>query len=134
MDIDVTEMPKFSDERGFLVEFLKSVELDNKQFGQIYLATLKPGGLRGNHFHRDKSEWLCIVQGKARIALEHVETKERKELELDAGAEKIVRVKIPPNVAHAIKNVSQVPLVIVAYTDRLYNPKTVHQEHYLVIK
>ena len=89
--------------------------------------------MRGNHFHADKNEWLAITQGKAKIALEHVETKERKELEVDANAENIVRVRILPNVAHAIKNISDTPLVIVAYTEKLYNPETVHQEHYTVL-
>lgn len=74
------------------------------------------------------------MQGRVRLVLEDVKTKERKEFDLDANADKIVRIKIPCNVAHAIKNVSDKPVVIAAYTDKLYDPETVHQEHYSVIE
>jgi len=128
------ELPKFQDERGFLIEFLKRTELPEKEFGQIYLATLAPGKMRGNHFHANKSEWLCIIQGRAHIALEQIKTKERKELDVDAEAEKITRIVIPPNIAHTIKNTSDTPLVIVAYTERLYDAETAHQEYYKVLE
>lgn len=44
MDFDCIKLPKFEDNRGFLIEFLKASELlDRKrEFGQIYCATLAP--------------------------------------------------------------------------------------------
>ena len=130
----MTELPKFSDKRGFLIEFLKSTELSAKEFGQIYLATIEPGHIRGNHFHNDKNEWICIMHGKAKMVLEDVNTKERAEFDLDTESNKIIRIKIPTNIAHAIKNVSDNIVVLIAYTEKLYDPKTLHKEDYLVIE
>jgi len=32
MDIEITELKKFEDERGFLIEFLKGIELDKDYY------------------------------------------------------------------------------------------------------
>lgn len=135
MDYSVKELKKFSDERGFLVEFLKNSELggEMKTFGQIYLSTIGPGFLRGNHFHRRKHEFFALMSGQARLVVEDIETKKRKEHALDATGDHIVRIRVGPGVAHVIKNVSSETVVVCSYTDKEYDPEDLDQEAYRII-
>lgn len=135
MDFDVTELKKFADERGFLIEFLKASELKkrHKSYGQNYCGTIHPNALRGNHYHKIKEEWITALAGKLTLVLEDINTKERKEVTLDADATTIRRVRIGCNVAHAIKNNHTSPAVFLAYTIKEYNQKELDQNFYKVI-
>ena len=135
MDYKIEELNKFEDERGFLIEFLKNSEMsgDQKTFGQIYLATIKPGCFRGNHYHKHKVEFFAVMIGKVSIILEDINTKERKELEIDAAGKKVVRVRVGPNVAHSIKNNSDQEIVLCAYSNEEYYSKSLDQEVYKLI-
>jgi dTDP-4-dehydrorhamnose 3,5-epimerase-like enzyme len=135
MDYSIEELVKIEDKRGFLVEFLKSSELaeDEKPFGQIYLTTIKGGCARGNHYHRRKKEFYVIMSGKALLLLEAIDTKERKEFEIDASGDKIVRISVGPNVAHAIKNISDGDIILCAYSTIEYDKNAIDQEVYKLL-
>lgn len=115
---------KKPDSRGYLVEFMKASELPAgmKEFSQIYVTTMTPGAVRGNHYHKNRYEWFAIFNGRVLVVLEDVNTKERKEIMLDDSGDKLKRVRIRNSVAHAFKNVSDTKVVLVAYTDRVYDP------------
>jgi len=135
MDYSIKELVKIEDKRGFLVEFLKSSELaeDEKSFGQIYLTTIKRGHVRGNHYHQRKREFYVIISGKASLLLEDINTKERKEFEIDASENKIVRISVGRNVAHAIKNISEQDILLCAYTNIEYDENAIDQEVYTLL-
>lgn len=135
MDYTVTELKKASDERGFLVEFLKQSELAGEKapFGQIYLTTIAPGTLRGNHFHHDRVEYFALMCGHANVTIEDTRTKERIVVALDASGDRVVRVRVGPKVAHAIYNDSDTDVILCAYTDGEYDPAKVDQEVYKLI-
>jgi len=59
---------------------------------------LPEGGIRGNHVHHRKQEYLYLIAGELRLTLEDIATGERAELSLKAGD----RVHIPPGIAHAL--------------------------------
>ena len=137
MNIEITELKKFEDERGFLIEFLKGIELDkdNKEFGHLYIATMKPNCIRGNHYHETKFEILTILSGKAQILLEDPKTKEKKEIIIDADKDaKLKRIKIGSYTAHVVKNISNSSVVVVSYTNQLYNSKTPDDKRYTIIE
>ena len=137
MDIEITELKKFEDERGFLIEFLKGIELDkdNKDFGQLYIAAIKPNYIRGNHYHENKFEILTVLSGKSKIFLEDIKTKEKKEIILDANKDKsIKRIKIGSYIAHTVKNLSDSSIIVVSYTNKLYNHETPDDKKYIIIE
>ena len=131
----VTKLPKFEDDRGFLIEFLKNRELDmeHEKFGQIYLATIKKGRIRGNHYHLNKREVFTVMSGKARVILEDIETKERREVMLDPSEDKVMRVEFGPGVAHAIESIGEQDLVVVAYNDVQYDENKTDDIRYVLI-
>lgn len=76
--------------------------LHNSEDPICYLAwiELKPGVLRGNHYHRVKREHLYLIQGTARVCLLDLETQERLELQINAGD----LILIEPGIAHVIES------------------------------
>jgi dTDP-4-dehydrorhamnose 3,5-epimerase len=129
MDFNIVKLEKKKSQNGVLVEFLKRTDLSgsNKEFKQIYVATILPGKIRGNHYHKKKSEWFTIFNGKVKVVIEDIKTKEKKEIILDSSEEYIYRIFLKAGVAHAFKNISDSTVVLVAYMNKIYdlnNPDT----------
>ena len=101
MQIQIKKLHKVSDNRGWLTEILNGT--NSQKIVNIHYSYSKPSAIRGNHYHQNKTELLCLTFGKGRLVLEENVTKERKELSLNG--ESPVLVEIPPEVAHAIENI-----------------------------
>jgi len=130
MDCKIEQCFKHTDSRGYLVEFLKNVELkeDEKEFGQIYFVTFeKPGQVRGNHYHTRIAEWFGVAYGTLQVILENVKTGERKELVISSDDRTFTRLNIPPYVAHAFKNLTPTA-VLLDYCTKQYDPVD-HDRH-----
>lgn len=115
MNYQIEYFEKYNDQRGQLVVFLRNSNLKKKEktFGQIYFVTFeKKGAVRGNHYHKKWEEWFGVISGKVKVILEDVKTKKRVSLTLDSEGKKYVRLKIGPNIAHAIKNATPYAAVL----------------------
>jgi mannose-6-phosphate isomerase-like protein (cupin superfamily) len=55
--------------------------------GIQYIASveLREGGLRGNHYHKHKEEFLYIIEGEILLVVEDVENRARESVSLGAG-------------------------------------------------
>lgn len=110
-----------SDERGW---FLKVITGTEEQLplhtGEVYLTMGKPGQAKGGHYHPEALEWFTIIEGRAILKLEDMTTQEKMELELNF--EDAVTVFVPNNIAHIFINNSDKNFILLAYTDKLYNP------------
>jgi dTDP-4-dehydrorhamnose 3,5-epimerase len=116
MNVFIKQLKVHTDERGWLAEILRQEDIDvNKKFGQFYVTTAKPGITKANHYHKRKTEWFCVIKGKGKLVLKDIETNEVKELEM--GDKNMIVVKIPPNMAHAIKNIGSNMMYLLAYID-----------------
>ena len=65
-------------------------------------------------------EWFTIIEGSAILKLEDMETHERRDIEMPF--EKAQTVFIPNGVAHIVVNNSDKNFILLAYTDKLYDP------------
>ena len=110
-----------SDERGW---FLKAItgteEYIPSHTGEVYLTMGKPGQSKGGHYHPEALEWFTIIEGNAILKLEDIKTHER--LDIEMSLEKAITVFIPSDVAHIVVNNSDKEFILLAYTDKLYNP------------
>lgn len=113
MNIEIKSLEKHEDERGYLLEILKSDEI-NEGIQQIYFSTSKPGAVRGGHYHKKKIEWFCAVKGTAKLFLENIITKEEKEIILHH--DKPTVVKVLPNIWHSLENIggTEMHLIVVS--------------------
>jgi UDP-2-acetamido-2,6-beta-L-arabino-hexul-4-ose reductase len=105
MQLETKELSSFSDKRGWLTEILNDA---GQRIENIHYSYSEPGVVRGNHYHKHSTEWLCVTFGSAKIILEDNYTKERKELVVSGDSP--VLVKIPPEITHAIENCSSEPM------------------------
>lgn len=109
------------DERGWFLKAITGTEENiPSHTGEVYLTMGKPGQAKGGHYHPEAVEWFTIIDGSATLKLEDMETHERRDIEM--SLEEAVTVFIPNNVAHIVVNNSNKNFILLAYTDKLYDP------------
>jgi UDP-2-acetamido-2,6-beta-L-arabino-hexul-4-ose reductase len=118
MDIVLKKLDKKVDERGFVFEVLRSEQVAS-QFGQIFISTVKPGKVKGNHYHKRKKEWYCIVRGSVTVHLLDVKTGDKQEVNLDESEPTLLQIN--PGVSHAITNNTEEEAWILAYISESFN-------------
>ena len=110
-----------ADDRGWFLKAITGKEEDiPSHTGEVYLTMGKPGQAKGGHYHPEAVEWFTIIGGCAILKLEDMETHERRDIEMPF--EKAQTVFIPNGVAHIVVNNSDKNFILLAYTDKLYDP------------
>ena len=110
-----------ADDRGWFLKAITGTEENiPSHTGEVYLTMGKPGQSKGSHYHPEAVEWFTVIEGSAVLKLEDIATHERKDIEM--SLEKAITVFIPNNVAHIVVNNSDKDFILLAYTDKLYDP------------
>jgi len=118
-----------SDQRGWFMEMLNANKT-SREIKQISVASIKPGEVRGNHYHLNKTEWFLVVGGKAEYYLEDPKTKEKIRLKLNSKNPKVITVF--PKIAHAVKNIDNKIIYFIEADSEIYNHKKPDANPYLV--
>jgi len=119
--VQVIERSLIKDERGWFLKAITGKENGLPSYtGEIYLTMGVPGQSKGGHYHPKALEWFTLIEGKATLRLEDIETHARMDIEM--SFETPTTVFIPNNVAHVVVNNSNMNFILLAYTDLLYNP------------
>lgn len=120
-NIEVRDLEKKSDERGWLIEVLSKDLVDESgEFGHLHVTVAYPGKVRGNHYHNRKLEWFCVPGGQGLLLLKDLKT--GKEEEILMGENALKTVKITPGIVHAIKNIGTQDMVLIVYANEKFNP------------
>jgi len=112
------------DERGFLVEILRSDWENFAGFGQVYITTALPGVVKAWHYHKHQKDNFCVIKGKAKIALYDAREDsptfgEIEEFIVEDGD--WLLITIPPMVMHGFKNIGDEEVYLLNTPNRLYN-------------
>ena len=121
--VKVTTLKVIPDERGRLMEMLRSDESDFMKFGQVYLTTAHPGAVKGWHYHKKQYDNMVVVSGMMKIVLcdQRTDSPTRGEInEIFAGVHNPVRVRIPPGVCHGFKCISAEEALVVNVPTEVY--------------
>ena len=118
-----------SDQRGWFMEMLNANKT-SREIKQISVASIKPGEVRGNHYHLNKTEWFLVVGGKAEYYLEDPKTKEKIRLKLNSKNPKVITVF--PKIAHAVKNIDNKIIYFIEADSEIYNHKKPDVNPYLI--
>lgn len=111
-----------SDERGWFFKAITGTEENiPSHTGEVYLTMGKPGKTKGGHYHLEAFEWFTVIQGETKLILEDIETKER--MEISMNLKESISVFVPCKVAHVLVNTGNSDFILLAYTDKLYDPK-----------
>ena len=104
-----------ADARGVLFEAVKG-----GGGGQTFLSTTRPGVMRGDHFHLNKTERFLVVQGEAIIRIRRVLSDEVWEYRVSGDAP--APVDIPTLHTHSIENTGDAELLTLFWTHELFDP------------
>lgn len=106
----------WEDDRGWGVNLLHAAGLNTMPVGDLHIVSLKPGKIRGNHYHQTSTEWLLFFGGQAKLLWREAEAQPIHEVEIfEAGP---TLYKIPPKVEHAAVNTGGHDIYLSAISDR----------------
>jgi dTDP-4-dehydrorhamnose 3,5-epimerase len=112
------------DERGFLMEMLRSDDDIFKKFGQVYLSVAYPGAVKGWHYHKKQTDNFTVVKGMLKVVLydQREGSKTYGEVnEFFVGEKNPMLIVIPPMVVHGVKAVGSEPGYLVNCPTEPYN-------------
>jgi len=125
--IDGVKMKKLTvhaDERGRLMEILRSDDEIFTTFGQVYMTTAYPGVVKGWHYHKVQTDNLCVVKGMMKVVLydarDHSPTTGQVE-EFFIGEHNPAVVQIPNLVYHGFKCISEEEAIVINCPTEVYN-------------
>jgi dTDP-4-dehydrorhamnose 3,5-epimerase len=112
------------DDRGWLMEMLRSDWEEFEKFGQTYVTTCYPGVVKAWHYHKGQTDHFICVHGMAKVALydprENSPTKGTVN-EFIMGTLNPILVKIPNGVYHGFTAVGNELTIVVNVPTALYN-------------
>ena len=117
--VEIRRLDRFEDDRGWLLKVLTRKEMNQNNFGEIYITTAYPGAVKAEHYHKHTNEWFCVIRGTALLVLHDIESAKREEIVMGAG--NLISVKVPNKIVHSVKNIGEDMMYLVAIADRPYN-------------
>ena len=122
--VRVRQLKPIPDERGYLMEMLRSDWEEFEKFGQVYVTAAYPGVVKAWHYHRLQTDHFICLQGMAKVVLydsrEDSPTYQQIE-EFFIGHLNPLLIKIPPFVIHGFKGLGPGMTLIVNVPTELYN-------------
>ncbi len=102
-----------SDERGWGLNPIKAAGLADQEISNLHVVSLRPGAIRGNHYHQTVTEWLLVFGGPATIIWRSRTDSSQHEVVLDKEGPTLF--EIPPQIEHALVNNSTQDYFIIAF-------------------
>ncbi len=112
------------DDRGWLMELLRSDWEEFEEFGQAYVTTCYPGVVKAWHYHKGQTDHFTCVSGVAKLALyDSREDSPTKGMvnEFYIGTLNPILVRIPRLVYHGFAAVGGEMAMIVNFPTALYD-------------
>lgn len=105
------------DQRGIFMEILKT-----KSSGQFSYFSIRPGEIRGRHYHHIKNEKFLILKGKVLFEFQHIDTKEKYKLLISEKDKRVVETI--PGWMHTIINKSKkFEAILIVWANEVFNKK-----------
>lgn len=122
--VKIKKLKLLTDQRGRLMEILRSDEAIFSKFGQVYFTTAFPGVTKAWHYHKSQDDHFCCIRGRMRLALYDARKNSRTFGKIDAfelGLDNPLLVKIPRKVYHGFKCVGPEEALVINVPTRAYN-------------
>ena len=122
-DVVVKQLKPIPDERGKLMELLRSDEKIFERFGQAYVTVCKPKIVKGWHYHKVQTDHFICLQGKAKVVLYDVRKDSKTHGMLNEfimGWDNPILVKIPTFVYHGFTAVGSEEAMILNIPTEVY--------------
>jgi dTDP-4-dehydrorhamnose 3,5-epimerase-like enzyme len=117
----ITQLKDHGDDRGFSAACRSSDFRLPERLAEVHCTTVLPGKVRGNHYHRTRTEALLVfhLDGFTVAWDEGADTLVHTR-EFDGSG--TVVIEVSRDHAHAIHNTGRLHLVVVALSSHIYAP------------
>lgn len=122
--VETHKLKLIPDERGFLLEILRSDDPLFQKFGQAYVSVVYPGVVKGWHYHKVQTDYIAVIRGMAKVVLfDRRETSPThgEIREFFIGELNPTLIKIPPLVWHGMKGIGEKSAYFINCPTELYN-------------
>lgn len=122
--VKLKKLKLISDERGRLMELLRCDDKIFNKFGQVYFTTAYPKIVKAWHYHKKQDDHFVCIKGKIQLALydSRINSQTYKELnEFELGLDNPLLVKIPKEVYHGFKCISDEEAIVINIPTVAYN-------------
>lgn len=79
----------------------------------LHVVSLKPGAVRGNHYHPHSTEWMLVCDGPTEVVWRVSETAPLHHEIIPPDEPTLLM--IPPGCAHAVRNLGALDVIVVAF-------------------
>lgn len=121
--VKTKQLKVIPDERGRLMEILRSDDPLFLRFGQVYMTTAYPGVVKGWHYHKKQVDHFAVVRGMIKLVLYDDRKKSptyRTVNEFFLGEHHPTLVQVPAWVLHGFKCVSEREAIIINVPTEVY--------------
>jgi dTDP-4-dehydrorhamnose 3,5-epimerase len=122
--VSVKKLAPLADERGRVMEILRSDDDIYRGFGQVYMTTAYPGVVKAWHYHKRQTDYFCCIKGMMKLVLYDKRDGSPTHGLLNQfflGEHNNVLVVIPPHVHHGFKCIGTEEAVVVNTPTEPYN-------------
>lgn len=122
----VRQLKLLADERGWLMEILRKDWDVFEKFGQVYITAAYPNVVKAWHMHKKQTDHIVCITGMVKLALydDRKGSKTKGEInEFVIGEQNQALVKVPPEVWHGFKVISQKIAIVMNTPTELYDYK-----------
>ena len=122
--VKIKKLRVIPDERGRLMEILRSDEDLSLKFGQVYMTSTYPGVVKAWHLHKKQTDNIACLYGTIKLALydNRENSPTYKELnEFYLGIHNPILIQVPPNIYHGWMCVSLEEAIVVNIPTEVYN-------------
>lgn len=130
--VEIVELKRFSDDGGSMTELARLTDghpqaVAGFTLRQINYSEVEPGAIKAFHLHQRQTDvWYVPPTDRMVLVLLDVRQGSKSEgarmrLTLGAGASRLVR--IPPGVAHGVRNLAATAGRIIYFTDVHFSPE-----------
>ncbi len=90
-------------------ELIRQIDVDWTSF---HTVSMEPGTIRGNHVHPHTTEWLLFCGGPLLLSWQDPDSETVQKIRIEDNHTYVI---IPPGIKHAVKNLSDGILYLVAF-------------------
>jgi len=122
--VKIKKLRVIPDERGRLMEILRSDEEIYEKFGQIYITAAYPGVVKAWHYHREQTDHLVCISGMMKIVLYDAREGSSTNGEVNeffCGVHNPLLIKVPKGIYHGFKCISDTEALVINIPDKLYD-------------
>jgi dTDP-4-dehydrorhamnose 3,5-epimerase len=129
--VELKPLKVWPDDRGYLMEVLRSDDPFFRGFGQTTYTVAYPGTIKAFHWHRHQDDIWFMLGGMAQVVLHDLRDDSPTRGQTDVhylGEQHRALLVIPPGVAHGYRVLGNEPALLLYHTTRPYDPKDPDEE------